>query len=1110
MPLEFVTGRSKSGKTKYIYTRISSLVTSGEEVILIVPEQFTHSAERHLLELVDTIGEGGVEVFSFAHLASKSEGRMGFAPTDVINPVVKALIIKQILTENDFSFYKNAGVQTGFTDMLSGTFDEFQKYMITPDVLESLSHDADSPVLRMKLNDLSVMYKEYEKRLCQLYSNSGDSLALFAKRLEKSDLYSKKHIFFDGFDSFVPQEIEIIKALHNTCRSVTVALCVDAKEQNTTLFMPTSDTADKLAKALGCRAKTTVMADTHFATQEMSHLEKNLYSFGKGVFGDKTENIHVFGLANPLSEVENCAQKIKKLVYGNGYRYKDIAVACSDIDMYQRHIERVLDYADIEYFVDVKNDVINHHLVRFVLGLLEIYTDDYSYSSVFNYLKTSFVDAQPSHISLLERFIQRTGIRRSGWLSDEKWNSILSVNYKDDETSKEILNDIRKRYILPLAQMHEQIKGRNTVKHHAKALFDYIQKLGMPKTISSYIEMFEAMDELRLAKEYEKIWEVIVNTLDQVVLLNPENKVSPNGFYELLVTAFAQQKVGFIPSTVDRVLVGNIERTRFEGVKVLFVLGANEGIFPVSPKPDGLLGDYDKEIIKNKGVDFSVTSSVSAYYSQYRAYRTMTTPSEKLYVSYSKSGNDFKTLRKSYVVDRLLKMFEIKEETEIADDDINSIYALGPARETLCKNIARYLSGNEIGEHWRELYDYFFNKTDFTNKIESFRKSDNIARKISPKNLEKLIPMLSYTSVSKLERYMTCRYAYFIDYIMRIETPKDAVVDALDIGNITHFILEKLSLKFASSMSALNASSDDEIIKSIDEMLEGYMEEFSMRADELSPRDSYTIKRLKSSIYLCFNAVKRQLTQSDFEPYGYEIEFNENSSLGAIDILTGDGKNVKLTGKIDRADICRKDGETYIRVIDYKTGSKELKLDDVFYGLNMQLMVYLSKLVAENENARHGGALYFPVSDVLIKENGRVTDAKASENIESALRLKGIIPSDENILSAYDETLASSAKRAASMGKGVTLDGFQTIDAYLKKKLGEICKSMLDGDFEISPYKKSNYTSCDYCKYAPVCRFDPSCRNNDYKFYKAMTKSKEIIKEMEEELNVDTESADGN
>ncbi len=1108
--MEIVSGRSKSGKTKYIYDKIASLVKSGQQAMLIVPEQFSHGAERHLLELVDTIGEGGVEVFSFEHLATATQARIGCPHAEKINPVAKSLIIKNILADGEFEFYKNAGQQKGFAEIVAGSMAEFKKYMIMPDTLLQLANDSDNKVLGMKLRDLSCIYRSYEEKLSEYYEDTDEPLSILAKQLSTFPLYAEKHIFLDGFDTFVPQELEIIRVLSNACKSLTIALCGDEKESNTTLFMPTSDTFARLTKELNSAPKITRLTKTYFASDELSHLEKNLFGFKAAPYGKTAKDIEVYALSNPLSEVENCAYTIKKLISHCGYRYSDIGIVCSDIAMYKMHIEKVFDYADIEYFIDEKDDVLNHHLVRFVLGLLEVYTEDYSYSSVFNYLKTSFVDANPSHIALLERFIQKTGIRRLTWLDDERWNALVDANYKDDDTSAKIISDIRNKYILPLAKMHEKLKGKNTVRHDATVLFDYISHLEMPKMISEYIEKFEAEGELRLAKEYEQIWQVILDALDETVHINSDKKISPKSFYEMLVTAFSQQKVGFIPSSIDCVLVGNAERTRFEDIKVLYVLGVNESLFPMALKPDGVLNDSDKLEMKNCGIEFSTTSSVAAYYFQYSSYRTFTMPSDKLYISYSKCGNDSKTLRKSYIIDRLLKMFGIKEKIENDFSDIYSLYAKGPAREMLCKNIAAFESGRDIAGDWKNLYDYFNCDEEFTARLKRFMDTHNFAGQISSTNLKKLIPMLSYTSVSKLERYMACKYAYFIDYVLNIDRPKTETVDALDIGNITHKVLEVISCKYASDIKTLSSCKESDVLGLIDDKIDEYICELSKYSDELSARDMYAVKRLKNSILLCFNAVKNQLLNSKFEPLGYEIEFSEKSELGPIHLTTADGTDVKLTGKIDRADIYTSGDTSYIRVIDYKTGKKELKLDDVFYGLNMQLMVYLSKLVGVENSNKHGGALYFSVSDVSVKSDSKMMPEEAKKAIEASLGLKGLIPYDEAVLDAYDKKTASSVKRANTSGNAVSLDGFETIDSYLKKKLGEICSDMFRGDYSILPYKKGNFSPCDYCGYSSVCRFDPTCKEEKYRFYKSVSANAQIIKEMEEELNVDTSPGDCN
>jgi len=1106
MPIEIVCGRSKSGKSKYIYDKIASLSLSGCEVMLIVPEQFSHAAEKRLLARVEAIRDNSVEVFSFEHLATATEKRMGYPPSSKVNPVGKALIIRDILKKNNFSFYKTASDKNGFVDLIAAAFSEFKKYMITPEMLLNVSKDIDDELIKMKLADLYTMYSKYETKILNVYTDSDDSLSILAKRLKESDIYRNKHIFFDGFSTFVPQELDVISALESQCKEVVMTICLDKSETNSTLFMPTLDTINKIKSYIKTPLKTTVLSKTYFKSDSIAHLEKYLYTFPSTLYDKKCEDIKVFSLSNPLSEVETCASLIKALVRENGYMYRDIGVICSDMDVYARHIERVFDYCDIEYFLDSKNDIINHHLIRFVLGLLEIYINDYSYDSIFCYLKACFVGADPSDIALLERFIQKSNIRRSTWLSDEKWDSILRANYRDDSITQDSLNNIRKKYILPLAKMHESIKGRHSVEHDAKILYEYILKLNMPHTIAEYIEKFTSEGETRLSKEYEKIWEIIIKTLDEIVHLCGKESVSPNTFYELLLTAFSQHKVGFIPSSVDRVLIGNTERTRFDGIKALFVLGANEGVFPVAPKNDGVLGDMDKESMKQCGVEFSTTSSVSAYYSQFCAYTAFTMPSDKLFISYSKADNDFKTLRKSYIIDRICKIFSIKEISESSLDDIFRIHSFAQCKEFLCDNVSKYLRGTDVDPVWKSVYEYYKSNSCFIPRLNEFLNSDNISSRLSEKNLKLLIPILSYTSVSKIERYMACRYAYFIDYIMRIEQVKENTVDALDIGNITHMALEKLSKEFGFSRESFENATDKDILSRIDSLISEYIDGLSYINDDLSERDKYTIKRLKNSIFLCFMAVRNQILNSDFEPMGYEIEFSDSSAVGPIEIKTDDGRKVKLTGKIDRADICRIGDENYIRVIDYKTGSKEFKLDEVFYGLSVQLMVYLNKLVSLDYSNRYGGAFYFPVSDVSVESKGKMSGDDALDKIQSAIKLKGIVPYEENILDAYNDYLSSSLRRGTGTKKRVTLDKFKTIDDYLNKKLGNICTDILSGNFDIAPYKKSDFSPCQYCNYSSVCRFDPSDKCNDYRRYKSISSYEDVIKEMEGTLNVDEES----
>lgn len=1108
--MHIITGRSKSGKSEYIYNAIERLDRMGEESVLIVPEQFSHTAEKRLLARIDAIKDNKTEVFSFGHLCTAVEKRLGFSQSININSVSKALIVKDIIKTCDLKFYTDAEDKNGFSDLITSAIAEFKKYMLTPDMLTEISENSEEQILKFKLNDLSNIYRLYEEKVSEKYKCDDDALTVLSKRLKDYPAFKDKYVFIDGFSTFVPQELDIIASIAGSCKELTISLCYDEKETNTTLFMPTSDTLAKLKKIYKGQIIIQKSEETHFVSQEISHLEKNLYTFPSKTYNGKCRDIKVYSLANPLSEVENCASYIKKLIRDEGYMYRDIGIICSDISVYSNHIERVFSHCGIEYFLDEKNDIINHHLVRFVLGLIEIYIREYSFDSIFNYLKTCFVASDSAHLSMLERFIQKKNVRRSTWLDDNKWNSLVSSNYGEGSNVSDELNKIRSDYILPLAKMHESIKGRHSVREVSEIFYNFLLELNMPDTIAKYIDKFTAEGELRLAKEYEKIWEIITSSLDEIVNLCGQQKVSPKGFYDLLVTAFSQYKVGFIPSAVDRVLVGNTERTRFEGIKALFVLGVNEGVFPIAPKPDGVLGDADKDAMKMLGFEFSTTSSVAAYYSQFCAYQAFTMPMLKLFISYSKTGNDFKSIRKSYIIDRICRIFNIKEISECSIEDMHYIHSKEPLKELLCSRMSDYSGGKEISPVWRSVYGYFDKNTDLINKISDFMKSDNIAMHLSDDNLRALIPILSHTSVSKIERYMACRYAFFIDYVLSLDVIKEDAVDSLEIGNITHEVLERLSREFGMSRQSLEKVDNITIVKRTEELIDDYIAKFTALSDDLTPRQEYAFKRLKNTILMSFLAVKNQILSSAFEPMGYEIEFNDSSDMGSICLQTSSGLPVTLTGKIDRADICHTDDGSFVRVIDYKTGNKDFKLDDVLYGLSVQLLVYLNKLVSTDDNFKYGGAMYFPVKEAFSGADGRLSSEEAEKKLKGAFKFKGIVPFEDKLLDMYDETIAKSLRHGSAKDKRISLKEFETMDAYLQKKLGSICDGILDGDFSVSPCKKNNFTPCQYCDYLSVCRFDPSEGRGDFTRYKSLAKYDEIIKEMEEMLGVDNATTDCN
>ncbi len=1102
MAFKIITGRSKSGKSRYIYDKIKEYTNCGREVILIVPEQYTHAAERRLLETVGAIKDNSIEVLSFMRLAHVTEKRLGLYSNEKIDAVGKALIVSDILKNGEFKYFKSVSGQNGFVDLCVKTVGEFKKYMLSPQTLSDSSRQTDDEALSMKLSDLSNIFDEYEKKIQDKYSDSDDALTILAKHLSDNEIYKDKYIFLDEFSNFVPQELSVISQLAAKCMEVNISLCCDFSDKNSVLFMPSVDTIAALKSSIAEKAEIIKLADSHFTSNDLTHLEKNLYKFPLEKCTSPSGDVKIFSAQNPYCETESTAVSIMKLVQNHNYRFADIAVICPDLDAYGRHIERIFDMYNIPYFMDTKSDILNHHIIRFVLSLLDVYINDYSYESIFGYLKTAFLAENPEDICILENYILKTGIRKNSWLDNNRWNTFLNRIYDEDSSERKALNGIREKSVLPLAKMHEKIKGRHSVRDNISELYGLLNTLGIRQTLEKYIREFEENGEIKLKKEYEQIWDIIIESFSKILLICGDKIVNVTEFRNLLYTAFSQYQIGFIPSSVDSVLIGNTERTHADGVKALFVLGVNEGIFPVVPKADGVLTDRDKKHMKDIGVNFSTTSDIAAYYSQFAAYRAFTIPSEKLFVSYSCTGNDFKPLRKSYIISRICTVMSENEQLFDIKSLENQLISPKRCREHLADAVAEYEQFGHTDAVWKNIYNYFKTDGNFTHKLEKFDTAVNIPQQLNRDRLSLLTGDNEYTSVSRIQRYMACRYSYFMDYILNVTEKKDTLVDSLDVGNITHSILEKLC-RIIEANGGFKAVGDDFLHESIDEMLSEFTDSFINSNDSMNKRNIYIIKRLNRSVFTCIKAIQNHIVNSMFEPLGYEMEFKDNSDLGCIEIKLSSGKTVKLTGKIDRADIYRsKDGD-FIRIVDYKTGSKTFKLEDVFYGLDVQLIVYLNAFVNSKSTYRHGGALYFLIDDPMVSAKGKLDDKEISKKLDSALKLNGIIANDKTVLEGYDE-------KTAAIRNKYSIENFKLMDVYLEKMLKNICTDMVNGDISINPYKKSGKSPCDYCKYMSVCRFDSSSETNSYNYLESIDKPEDIWTKMEVDINVDDQSAAGN
>jgi len=1122
MSLRFIYGRAGSGKTRYCLEEIKSKIADGmtRPLVLLVPEQYTYQAERDLITVLQTGGILKTEVLSFRRLAFRVFNETGGLTYPHIHPAGKSMIICRILDRmgDGLKTYAGLSEHRGFINSLSSLITEMKKYDITPDRLESAASVIEEGLpLRDKLRELKDIYAEYEKMMAERYRDSDDDLTLAARKLGQAKSYDGAEIWIDGFSGFTPQEYNIIGCLLKKAERVSITLCTDSLDgkedsEGTDVFYPVKRVykkAVRIAEECGVPVEPPVVLKEEppyrfKGSAELSHLERNLEAYPYKTFREKTKDISLFSSVNAFSEVEAAASDIIRLCRDKGLRYRDIAVLVSNLEAYEGLIEAVFEEYGIPCFIDRKIDIIKHPLVRMLLSMLDIFNDNWSYEAVFGYLKTGLTGIETSRIDRLENYVLACGIRGNSWTNGQDWDMnpgpISDEGEAEDpgDLLKEI-NETRYEVVRPLLEFRRKTKGRKKAAEICAALYDFLCDTGVPERIENIVDMFRENGQLSLANEYSQVWNIIMEVFDQAVEVMGDETFGIERFSKILNIGFGEYKLGLIPPSLDQVLVGSADRSRSHEIKAMYILGANDGMFPAPMVSEGILTDYDRQSLNKLGVELAADTRSKAFEERFMVYRALTTAGGYLRVSWPIADNEGRSMRPSIIVSRLRKLFPaITETSDIekqAADETEMVTSRNPAFIRMTAALRRKADGRDIAPVWSDVYRWFNKQKDWNNKCRSIRQAYLYTNNAEPVGRDKIRALYGeqvYSSVSRLEKYTACPFAYYVQYGLGAKERRVYGLSAPDVGTFLHKAIEKFSRCVSDcgiSWREIDRKfCEEKASQIVDEMLE------NMKAAGFAASKRYTVllTRLKRVVARAAWMIAEHIRCSSFNPVGFELEFGEGGEFPPVIIELDSGERVKLVGKIDRVDALETPEGTYLRIIDYKSGNKDFKLSDVFYGLQIQLITYMDALWNQDDGPGRfpGGILYFHQDDPVIKAAGRMTDEQLEQALKKTFRMKGLLLADVKLIREMDNTIdGTSMIIPARINKGdvlgrssaASLEQFRMLRKYVQRLLKGICEEIMKGQVPIRPYRKRGITSCKYCSYSPVCQFDAAMKGNSFR-----------------------------
>ncbi|EOU1492264.1 helicase-exonuclease AddAB subunit AddB [Clostridium perfringens] len=1151
MGLKIIYGRAGTGKSTFCINQIKKKINNSptNKLILLVPEQFTFQTENKVLNAIGERYVLNAEILSFKRLAHNVFNECGGATRTIMGDAGKSMLIFKVLEDlgDNMTVFKNASRQKGFIDIASKTITEFKKYNVNNEVLDLTINEIEDENLKMKMEELKDVFNEFNSRLHEGYVDEEDQLLLLNEKLDGCSLYDGAEIWIDEFSSFTPNQLSVIGKLLKRAKSVNITLSIDEvnlPKGESDLFVATKNTEKRLMnliqeEGIAFNGYINLNEDIPYRfkeNKELAHIERQLYAYPFKQYRGKNNSLRLYRANNNYDEIEFVAKDILRLVREKQYRFKDISVICRDVDNYEKVVSAIFSEYEIPYYIDKKIDIASNPLIVFINSAVDIISKNWTYESMFKYLKTGLIKEfrgieGAEFIDELENYVLAYGIKGKKWM--EEWVNYSSSILKEEDISEENkqrlerLNDIRETIVTPLDEFNKQCKGKKTLKEFATILYEFLDsKLDIMDTIDKYVEYFKENDMAIEAKEYSEVRDIFIDVLEQAVDVLGNEVMDLNEFMKVLNIGLSQYEMGLIPVALDQVNIGDITRIKSRGTKALYIIGVNDGVLPSASKEEGILSDNDREILLEKGISLASDTRTKIFEEQFLVYTAFTIAEEYLVVTYPLADFEGKSQRPSIIVHRLKKILpNVKEESEgfkLVNDKYEKISAKIPTLNELMIAIRKNYDGAEIEDYWKYVYDWYLREPKWKERIEYVRKGleyTNLENNISKEKAKKLYEdnknKISL-SVSRLERYAQCPFAYYIQYGLKAKDRKIYEFTAPDLGSFMHEILDEFTNEIKEKDLKWSDLSKENCRNIINSLVDNQVKNNKSSILNSSKRYSYFTDRFKRILTKSVMVISEQMKRSDFEIYKNELAFGFSKDVNSIKLDLPSGESFYLNGRIDRVDKLNLEGETYLRIIDYKTGSKKFDLNKFYNGLQMQLLVYLDALINNSENivenqAMPGAILYFRIDDPILKSKGDLTEEEIKSEVLKELKLEGLLLDDVKVVKAMDNTLEpgthsliipANMKKAGDLGKNkalITMEQFELLRKYVNEKMVEICQNMIEGKIDIEPCKENKNIVCDYCNYSHICQFDSSLEDNRYKVI-PKKKDEEIWKSINEKV----------
>ena len=1125
MSLKFWLGGATSDKSRQMMKFIldDAAKNPGRQYLVVVPEQFGLSTQRELVLNSKNCGILNIDVLSFTRMAHRISDEVGsFANVTTLDDMGKSLIIGMLAAENrkELTVFGNNLDKLGVTDKLKSVISEFMQYGISVErayeISDIVAADGHS-LLAGKLHDVAFLYDRFKEYIKDKYTTVEETLDIVSSLVPHSDTIKNSVIAFDGFTGFTPVQNKLIGMLLEYALSVNVALLYDDCIQDNSASMPIREhelfylskhTMDQLGRMADERH--VIIKDPYKASK--ININNTCNQNTNFVYTDKATTpelnniyISIFAGRNPGEEIQMVFNRIVKLVRDEGYHYKDIAILTGDIESYRHPIEREFCKHDIPYFIDRTEAVLLNPFIEYIRSFLSVFADNYSITSVFGFLKSYLTDISDAQTDLLENYCIAANIK--GY---KAWHNRFDMHTRTAGADELLLlNEVRERIVARFDAFSTSLAAKRqltagslfTVREFSTALYNMIEADGIEDKLKDSARKFAQAQNRKSATEYEKIYVQIMNVLDELCELIPDEKMDIRGFAALLDAGFDNIRIGSVPMGMDYIQVADLTRSRLNDIKALFMVGANDGVIPKVASLAGIINESEREYLTGTidKLTLAPTAKEDVFTQRLYIYMAVNKPTERLFVSYSRLSPGGKSLLPSYIVRKLKNAVPnviVETKTDIPGEYSDEAEAFDALTDMLYPAIRGTIPLKKA-KRVKGLLKYFIGNRSYKERLLRMIRNEILREDTSNDSIGSALAHALYgnrivTSITRLEAYANCAYGYFLEYGLTLREREVFSLEARDIGTIFHDSIRAYSQMMQDNNLNWADIPEDELESLMDSAVDSVIERYREEKLSSSARYAFMENRIKKIMRRSASVVRDQIRKGKFTPKYFEVDFDELSDNDTLSIKLSDEDVMRLRGRIDRVDTFETEEGIYIRIIDYKSSSHEMDLAAVYEGRQLQLLVYLNAAMGleKNEAERAGmsrnvipaGVLYYHMDDPIVEAKEELTKDDINTLIMKELRLRGLVNSDPEVLEMMDEDIARDSTvlsvtlttkgELRSTKQAVSTDDFEVLSKYVTQCIRDMGRSIVTGNIAIpKPDGKHRFTrpDCTFCPYSPVC-----------------------------------------